>query len=141
MVHPLLEPQQLSQMPKLKLHKYQYGSQRTRGEGLRIGTARRPPRGVFKTDYARDDYFDVWLPVLAPSRELLKWAREDERTHEQWVKRYQKEMKKTDPRQVIKLLAKLASATPIAIGCYCADESRCHRSLLYELIKQAAEEE
>jgi uncharacterized protein YeaO (DUF488 family) len=127
-------------MSTLKLRTYKYGSARKRGEGLRIGTTRYLPRGVFKTDYAPLDYLDVWLPVLAPSRKLLRWARLKERTDEAWSKRYKNEMKKTDARQVIKLLAQLAKATPLAIGCYCADESRCHRSLLYSLIRRAAKE-
>lgn len=127
-------------MLRLNLRTYRYGSPRDRGEGLRIGTTRYLPRGVFKTDYALLDYFDVWLPVLAPSRELLQWAKNKERTHEAFAKRYENEMKNTDARQVIKLLAELARTTPIAIGCFCADESRCHRSVLYPLILQAAEE-
>jgi uncharacterized protein YeaO (DUF488 family) len=128
-------------MSKLKLRTYRYGSPRKRGEGLRIGVTRYLPRGVAKKDYAKGDYLDTWLPVVAPSKELLKWYKEKERTPEEWAKRYAKEMAETDPRQVIKLLAELAKTTPIAIGCYCEDESRCHRSLLYELIQKAAQED
>ena len=103
------------------------------------------PRGVKAEDYARLDYFDVWFPLVAPSSELLKWLKSREWTSEpvRWSKfkaRYVAEMKKTDARQAIKLLAELAKATPLGIGCYCEDESTCHRSILRDLIEGAAGE-
>ena len=102
------------------------------------------PRGVKKEDYARLDYFDVWFPLLAPSSELLKWMKGRDWSNEQvrWSKfkeRYTAEMKKTDARQAIKLLAELARATPLSIGCYCENETFCHRSILRELIERAAD--
>ena len=118
---------------------FQAGASRKRGEGLRVGVVRYLPRGVKKQDYARLDYFDVWLPLLAPSRELFKWVHAD--PTERWptfVERYTREMlNHTDSHQAIQLLAKLAKQTRISIGCYCSDEAHCHRSILRKLIKQA----
>lgn len=119
------------------------GTPRKPSEGLRVGTVRFLPRGVKKEDYARLDYFDVWFPLLAPSSELLKWLKSREWASEQagWSKfkeRYTAEMKKTDARQAIKLLAELVKSTPVSIGCYCENESACHRSILRELIDAAA---
>jgi len=120
------------------LRTFQAGTSRKRGEGLRIGVVRYLPRGVKKQDYARLDYFDVWLPLLAPSKELLKWVHAD--PAERWptfVERYKREMlNHTDSRQAIQLLAKLAKQTRISIGCYCSDEEHCHRSILRKLIEQ-----
>jgi uncharacterized protein YeaO (DUF488 family) len=121
---------------------FRVGSPRQAGEGLRVGTVRFLPRGVKKEDYSRLDYFDVWFPLLAPSSELLKWLKSRNWPSEQirWSKfreRYLAEMKKTDARQAIKLLSELARATPLSIGCYCENESACHRSILRELIEDA----
>jgi uncharacterized protein YeaO (DUF488 family) len=107
------------------------------------GDIRFLPRGVKKEDYARLDYFDVWFPLLAPSSELLKWLKTRDWPNEQvkWKKfreRYIAEMNKTDARQAINLLAELSRATPLSIGCYCENESACHRSILRELIERAA---
>jgi uncharacterized protein YeaO (DUF488 family) len=121
----------------MKLTSYQCGSTRKKGEGLRIGTVRFLPRGVKKTDYARYDYFDVWLPTVAPSRELLKESRTKGMSWGTFVRRYINEMKKTDKRQTIKLLSELSKKTSIAIGCYCEDENYCHRSILKKLILDA----
>ncbi|MGC1276404.1 MAG: DUF488 family protein [Planctomycetaceae bacterium] len=121
----------------LKLSIYRYGTPRKRGEGLRIGTTRFLPRGVAKKDYARLDYFDVWLPLLAPSRDLLYWYRDGDRTAAEFYRRYRKEMSETDARQTIAVLAALAQKTPIAVGCFCEDESRCHRPVLHKLIAAA----
>jgi uncharacterized protein YeaO (DUF488 family) len=121
-----------------RLRTFRAGSARPRSEGLRIGTVRFLPRGVPKKDYARLDYFDVWLPLLAPSRDLIRRARPGEWSDDSWRKfaaAYRREMSATDARQAIRLLARLAERTPIAIGCYCDDESRCHRSVLRELIE------
>lgn len=127
-----------------KLGTFQIGSPRRAGEGLRVGTVRFLPRGVKKEDYARLDYFDVWFPLLAPSSELLKWLKSREWKSEtvRWSKfreRYVAEMRKTDARQAIKLLAELSRAAPLSIGCYCEIESACHRSILRELIESEAD--
>jgi uncharacterized protein YeaO (DUF488 family) len=124
---------------KLKLHTFQIGSPRKRGEGLRIGTVRFLPRGVYKKDYAKLDYFDVWFPILAPSKKLITWARSQEDTGIKFREKYEREMlNNTNSRQAIKLLARLAIKSPIAIGCYCEDEKYCHRSVLRKLIKEEA---
>ena len=125
----------------LKLHTYQLGTPRRRGEGLRLGVVRHLPRGVRKADYARLDYFDVWFPTVAPSPELVHWLRENpEARWAKFVERYSREMKQPDSRHAIELLAEMAKRTPISIGCFCADESHCHRSILRRLIQQAAGE-
>ena len=114
------------------------GSPRAEGEGLRIGTVRRPPRGVPKADFAKRDFYDVWLPNLAPSEELLKagQAAQDERAWKTFVRRYRAEMKQPDANRVLDLIAALSHGTSLAVGCYCADESRCHRSILRELLEE-----
>jgi uncharacterized protein YeaO (DUF488 family) len=113
------------------------GSTRARREGLRLGTVRRPPRGVPKEDYARLDYFDSWLPELAPSAALVAYATAEPWTPRRWaafVRRYRREMASPAARRLIDLLAALSPHADFSIGCYCADESRCHRSLLKELL-------
>jgi uncharacterized protein YeaO (DUF488 family) len=113
------------------------GSGRKIKEGLRIGTVRRPPRGVRKADYARRDYFDVWLPELAPSAPLVSFALSKPFTPERWAtyrRKYRREMLKPAAQRLIALLAALSSQTDFSVGCYCADETRCHRSLLKELL-------
>jgi len=113
------------------------GSPRSAGEGLRIGTVRRPPRGVRKGDYARLDYFDVWLPELSPSASLVSFALAQPFTPKRWAayaKRYRREMGKPGAQRLIALLAALSQQTDLAVGCYCTDESHCHRSLLRELL-------
>ncbi len=114
------------------------GSARERGEGLRIGTVRRPPRGVPKSHYASGNWYDVWLPELAPSAETVKiaLAAETERAWAAFVKRYRAEMKAPDRQRLLDLLAALSKETDFSVGCYCADESRCHRSVLRELLKE-----
>ncbi len=125
----------------LKLHTYQLGSPRKRGEGLRVGVVRHLPRGVRKQDYVSGNYFDVWFPHVAPSVELLRWVHEQPDTRwTRFVKRYSHEMKQPDSRHAIELLAEIAKRTPISIGCFCQDESHCHRSILRKLIEQAAGE-
>ena len=125
---------------KLLLNSVQIGSPRMANEGMRIGTVRFLPRGIYKTDYARLNYFDVWLPSLAPSRELLAKFKGGNLTSDRLFARYRVEMRETEPFQTIKLLSELAKRTPISIGCYCEDESRCHRSVLVQLIRQAGGE-
>ena len=118
------------------------GSPRAAREGLRLGTVRRPPRGVTKRDYAKLDYFDLWLPELAPSAPLVSYALSEPLTAPRWKRyagRYRREMTDPAPRHLISLLAAFSSRTNFSIGCYCADESRCHRSLLKEfLVEQGA---
>src|SRR5262245_23918912 len=118
---------------------FQIGSAPVRGEGLRIGTVRFLPRGVPKKDYARLGYFDVWLPLLAPSRELLKWFKKREpsdATCRQFFSRYRRQLlSDTDARQTLLLLGALGRSTTFSVGCYCEDESKCHRSQLLRLLK------
>jgi len=127
-----------NQKMALQFQTFRIGSPRGQGEGLRIGTVRYLPRGVPKTEYRQRDLFDVWLPILAPSRELFRVLRSSDLQLSTFFRRYRSEMNRTDARQVIQLLAELARQTPIAVGCYCTDESRCHRSALAELIRSAA---
>jgi uncharacterized protein YeaO (DUF488 family) len=113
------------------------GSPRDAREGVRIGTARRPPRGVKKEDYARLDYYDVWLPDLAPSTETVSWAQSEPLTPKRWaafVKRYRREMAAPPAERLLSLLAALSAQTDFSVGCYCVDESKCHRAILRELL-------
>lgn len=116
------------------------GAPRTPGEGTRLGTVRRPPRGVKKEDFGSRDYFDVWLPELAPSAEVVSWALSEPWTDARWrryVQRYQKEMREPQARHLIELLAALSHQASFSVGCYCEDPARCHRSLLRELLAGA----
>jgi uncharacterized protein YeaO (DUF488 family) len=113
------------------------GAPRDPEEGLRIGTVRRPPRGVRKADHARRNYYDVWLPELAPSAPLVAWALSEPFTPQRWAayeRRYFREMRQPGAQRLIALLAALSSRADFSIGCYCQDESRCHRSLLRKLL-------
>ena len=114
------------------------GSPRTAGEGLRIGTVRRPPRGVPKSEHASRDFYDVWLPDLAPSEALVRQAKHapDERTWRSFTRRYRAEMKRPEPSRLLALLAALSHQTDLAVGCYCENESRCHRSVLKALLDE-----
>jgi len=116
----------------------QLGSPRSSDEGLRLGTVRRPPRGVPKAEYAARDYYDVWVPDLAPSDALRKLAtaNSDERTWRTFVRRYRSEMKQPAAARLLGLLAALSRQTDFAVGCYCADATRCHRSVLRELLRE-----
>lgn len=112
------------------------GSPRAADEGVRIGAVRRPPRGVAKADFARLDYYDVWLPLLAPSAPLVKQALAAE-TQAEWDRftgAYLKEMRAPDPGRVLDLLAALSHTGRFSVGCYCEHEERCHRSLLRRLL-------
>jgi len=114
------------------------GSARTRGEGVRIGTVRHPPRGVPKIEYAKQNWYDVWLPELAPSAELVKLA-QAAATERQWttiVKRFRSEMAVPEKRRILDLFAALSHHSSFSVGCYCEEESRCHRSILRELLKE-----
>lgn len=112
------------------------GSPRTLDEGLRLGTVRRPPRGVLKAEYAARDFYDVWLPDLAPSERLVKEALHapDERAWRSFVRRYRAEMKRPEAARLLALLAALSHQTHLSVGCYCAEEARCHRSVLKVLL-------
>jgi uncharacterized protein YeaO (DUF488 family) len=116
------------------------GSERARGEGVRIGTVRRPPRGVAKRDYASRNFYDVWLPTLAPSEALVKQAlgiaASDERSWKHFARKYRAEMKAPEARHLLDTLAALSHQTNFSVGCYCADEGRCHRSILRELLRE-----
>jgi uncharacterized protein YeaO (DUF488 family) len=127
----------LSNVP-LRFQTVQIGSPRKQSEGIRIGAVRFLPRGVPKSKYQERNLFDLWLPILAPSRELLRAFRDRKLSASKFFQRYRSEMSQTDPRQVIELLAALAHHTPLSVACYCDDESRCHRSVLGSLIRAAA---
>jgi uncharacterized protein YeaO (DUF488 family) len=130
------EPQQ-SIMP-VRISTYSWGEKRRRGEGVRLSCTRYLPRGVRKKDYARNDFFDVWLPTLAPSRALISRLNIDKPGEwKRFIERYRIDMKRTDARQVIRTLANLARRTPISIGCSCTG-LRCHRFTLEKLIRAAA---
>ncbi len=113
------------------------GTPRAEGEGLRLGTVRRPPRGVRKEDYARLDYYDLWLPDLAPSAELVKLALSPPFTPKRWEsfeKAYRREMKEPSAQRFLSLLAALSHQTGVSVGCYCENADRCHRSILRDLL-------
>ena len=114
------------------------GSARQPGEGLRIGTVRFPPRGVPKAEYASRDIYDVWLPALAPSAELIKTAKtaESDAEWKTFVRRYRREMSESDASRLLELLAALSHQSSFSVGCYCPDEARCHRSVLRELLRE-----
>ena len=120
----------------MPIHVVRLGSPRLEGEGLRIGTVRRPPRGVPKREFASRDFYDVWLPALAPSEELVKLgqAAGDERAWRTFVRRYRAEMSRAEASRLLDLLAALSRQTSLSVGCYCAEERRCHRSVLRELL-------
>ena len=121
------------------------GTPRAPHEGLRIGTVRRPPRGVRKERFAQDDWYDVWLPALSPSAELVKRALEAqkddspaaEREWTSFVRKFRAEMARSEPAQTIALLAALSRDADFSVGCYCEDEARCHRSVLRALLQEA----
>lgn len=112
------------------------GSPRTPGEGLRLGTVRRPPRGVPKAQFAKRDFYDVWLPALAPSQELVSFAQQasEQRAWKAFKRKYRAEMRAPEAARLLDLLAALSWQTDFSVGCYCEDESRCHRSVLRELL-------
>jgi uncharacterized protein YeaO (DUF488 family) len=114
------------------------GTARAPGEGLRIGTVRRPPRGVPKSQFASGNWYDVWLPNLAPSDGTVKLGQsaETEREWAAFARRYRSEMAVPDASRVLDLLAALSHSASFSVGCYCADESRCHRSVLRELLRE-----
>ena len=114
------------------------GSPRMPEEGLRLGTVRRPPRGVPRSEFASRDYYDVWLPELAPSEALVKvaLAASTGRTWQSFVRRYRAEMKHPSAARLLDLLAGLSHHSAFSVGCYCEDEARCHRSVLRALLHE-----
>jgi uncharacterized protein YeaO (DUF488 family) len=114
------------------------GSPRARGEGLRIGTVRRPPRGVPKDQFASRDFYDVWFPNLSPTEPLLKetFPVKDERAWKTFRRKFLAELKSPSARRDLELLAALSHQASFSIGCYCADEAHCHRSILRELLEE-----
>jgi uncharacterized protein YeaO (DUF488 family) len=120
----------------------QLGTPRRPGEGLRLGTVRRPPRGVPKADFARLDYSDVWFPNLSPSAELVQeaLAASNERSWAAFSRKFRREMSVPDRSRELDVLAALSHHTNLSLGCYCQDEKRCHRSLLRQfLVERGAE--
>ena len=116
------------------------GEPRAPGEGVRLGSVRRPPRGVPKSEFARRDDYDVWLPELAPSAQIVSWAMTDPWTDARWkrfVRAYRKEMREPGPRHLLSTLAALSAHADFSVGCYCEDAARCHRSLLAGLLAEA----
>lgn len=114
------------------------GTPRARREGLRVGTVRHPPRGVPKAEHATQNWYDVWLPELAPSAALVKLGLGASSAKE-WARfeaRYRREMSAPDKAHLLRLLALLSAYTDFSVGCYCADESRCHRSVLRTLLAE-----
>ena len=112
------------------------GSARTKGEGIRIGTVRRPPRGVPKAEFASQNWYDVWFPTLAPSVETIKLGQAAE-TPAQWatfIKKYRVEMSKPEASRALELLARLSHGSNFSVGCYCESEAHCHRSALRALL-------
>jgi len=123
----------------MSLRVVRLGTPRIEGEGLRLGTVRRPPRGVKKEDYARLNYYDVWLPDLAPSQELVSRALSETFTDHQWAqwaKSYRAEMRDVKTQRLLALLAALSHQTDLSVGCYCENEERCHRSVLREILRE-----
>jgi uncharacterized protein YeaO (DUF488 family) len=114
----------------------QLGSKRAPGEGVRIGTVRRPPRGVPKAKFASEDWYDVWLPNLSPSADTVKLAQSSASPREwaAFTRRYRAEMAAPHASRVLDLLAALSHGADFSVGCYCEDESRCHRSILRQLL-------
>ncbi len=114
------------------------GTARRRGEGLRIGTVRHPPRGVPKSEHATQNWYDVWLPELAPSAQTVKLAQAaaNERQWASFVKKYRAEMAAPDKRRILDLLAAMSRQSNFSVGCYCEEESRCHRSVLRALLEE-----
>ena len=115
------------------------GTPRSPGEGLRLGTVRRPPRGVKKQDFAKRDYYDLWLPLLSPSQPVVSRAMSQPWTAARWtkfVRDYRREMGRPEPKQLLELLAQMSHHANFSVGCYCEDEQRCHRSILRTLLEE-----
>lgn len=121
----------------MSIHIVKLGSKRVRGEGLRIGTVRHPPRGVPKSQFASHNWYDIWFPNLAPSPKLLKQAHAatTDKDFAAFLRKYRSEMFDPEKSRELDLLAALSHETNLSVGCYCDDESRCHRSVLRELLQ------
>jgi uncharacterized protein YeaO (DUF488 family) len=122
----------------MAIHIVRLGTPRKKNEGIRIGTVRRPPRGVKKEHLATRDFYDTWLPNLAPGEELVKQAlgAQTDKDWKTFERRYRAEMKKPESQRILELLATLSHTTSLAVGCYCENESRCHRSILRMLLEE-----
>jgi uncharacterized protein YeaO (DUF488 family) len=120
------------------LSTYRYGTKRKCGEGLRIGATRQVPRGIKSGDRQKKGYFDLWMPLLSPSAELLKKYLHQKLSYQVFARRYQTEMKRRESRQVVELLAAVSLFQSISLGCFCQDESRCHRRVLHMLVLSEA---
>lgn len=114
------------------------GTERLRDEGLRIGTVRRPPRGVPKNEYASQNWYDVWLPNVAPTPELMKMGKavESEKAWTAFARKYRAEMANPEKSRILDLLAAMSHHADMSIGCYCENEQRCHRSILQKLLAE-----
>ncbi|WP_137807835.1 DUF488 domain-containing protein [Pseudomonas sp. G(2018)] len=121
----------------MPIHIVRLGSPRKPDEGLRLGTVRRPPRGVPKAEFATRDFYDVWQPLLSPSAELVAeaLAAQDAKAWAAFVRKFKAEMKQPAASQMLDLLAALSHHTALAVGCYCEEEAHCHRSVLRELLE------
>lgn len=128
--------------PRMAIRIVRLGSPRAAGEGLRLGTVRRPPRGVPRSEFASRNYYDVWLPDLAPSEPLVRAAQraKDAAAWRSFVRRYRAEMRRPGTARLLDLLAALSYHTDFSIGCYCEDEERCHRSVLRRLLEERGAE-
>jgi uncharacterized protein YeaO (DUF488 family) len=134
-----LRPGDPRTIPIMAIRIVRLGSPRAPDEGLRLGTVRRPPRGVRREDIAARNFYDVWVPGVAPTELLLKQGQravDDERRWKMFARAYQREMKRPDAARLLDLLAALSHGTDFSVGCYCEDESRCHRSLLRRLLQE-----
>lgn len=118
------------------------GSPRARGEGVRLGTVRRPPRGVPKSEFGKRDYYDVWLPTLSPTQPLVTLAlkAKDERAWKSFERKFRAEMRKPEAAHALDVLAALSHQTNFSLGCYCENEARCHRSILKKLLAERGAE-
>ena len=127
---------------KMPIRVVRLGSPRKAGEGLRVGTVRRPPRGVPKAQFAKLNYYDVWLPVLAPSQDLVTFALQsrDDKSWKAFERKYRIEMGKPAAARVLDLLAALSHQTNFSAGCYCENEAHCHRAILKKLLAERGAE-
>ena len=118
------------------------GTPRKPNEGLRLGTVRRPPRGVPKSDFGKRDFYDVWLPILSPSAELVAMAQHsrDDQSWKTFARKYRAEMNHPAAARLLDLLAALSHQTNFSVGCYCENEARCHRSILKQLLAERGAE-
>jgi uncharacterized protein YeaO (DUF488 family) len=133
-MHPALCAQEVT----MSIRIVRLGTPRVQEEGLRLGTVRRPPRGVPKADFAKRDFYDTWLPNLSPSAPLMAegQAAVDEKSWAAFKRKFHAEMKQPEASHLLDLLAALSHQTSLSLGCYCEDENHCHRSVLRELLAQ-----